>query len=106
MVMIDNAAEQIGAIAGIVDDPLDGSVTGNTFVEFVGVAGIDSVSYQGIAEPLAYEDFVAQENLPGDFGSICVRFVTDDLLVQEYHILYGSDFLTDQLPPVPNHQGQ
>ena len=106
MVMIDNAAEQIGAIAGIVDDPLDGSVTGNTFVDG-GVAGIDSVSYQGIAEPLAYEDFVAQENLPDDFGSICVRFVTDeDSLVQEYHIPYGSDFPTDQLPPVPNHQGQ
>ena len=106
MVMIDNAAEQIGAIAGIVDDPLDGSVTGNTFVDG-GVAGIDSVSYHGIAEPLAYEDFVAQENLPGDFGSICVRFVTDeDSLVQEYHIPYGSDFPTDQLPPVPNHQGQ
>ena len=106
MVMIDNAAEQIGAIAGIVDDPLDGSVTGNTFVDG-GVAGIDSVSYQGIAEPLAYEDFVAQENLPGDFSSICVRFVTDeDSLVQEYHIPYGSDFPTDQLPPVPNHQGQ
>ena len=104
MVMIDNAAERIGAIAGIVDDPLDGSVTGNTFVDG-GVAGIDSVSYQGIAEPLAYEDFVAQENLPGDFGSICVRFVTDeDSLVQEYHIPYGSDFPTDQLPPVPNHQ--
>ena len=85
-------------------DPLDGSVTGNTFVD-EGVAGIDSVSYQGIAEPLAYEDFVAQENLPGDFGSICVRFVTDeDSLVQEYHIPYGSDFPTDQLPPVPNHQ--
>ena len=106
MVMIDNAAEQIGAIAGIVDDPLDGSVTGNTFVDG-GVAGIDSVSYQGIAEPLAYEDFVAQENLTDDFGSICVRFVTDeDSLVQEYHIPYGSDFPTDQLPPVPNHQGQ
>lgn len=89
-----------------MDDPLDGSVTGNTFVDG-GVAGIDSVSYQGIAEPLAYEDFVAQENLPGDFGSICVRFVTDeDSLVQEYHIPYGSDFPTDQLPPVPNHQGQ
>ena len=88
--MIDNAAERIGAIAGIVDDPLDGSVTGNTFVDG-GVAGIDSVSYQGIAEPLAYEDFVAQENLPDDFSSICVRFVTDeDSLVQEYHIPYGS----------------
>ena len=66
-------------------------MTGNTFVDG-GVAGIDSVSYQGIAEPLAYEDFVAQENLPDDFGSICVRFVTDeDSLVQEYHIPYGSD---------------
>lgn len=47
MVMIDNAAERIGAIAGIVDDPLDGSVTGNTFVDG-GVAGIDSVSYQAL----------------------------------------------------------
>ena len=89
-----------------MEDPLGGDVTGNTFVDG-GAAGIDSVSYQGIAEPLAYEDFVAQENLPGDFGSICVRFVTDeDSLVQEYHIPYGSDFPTDQLPPVPTHQGQ
>ncbi|WP_455501777.1 hypothetical protein [Gemmiger sp.] len=106
MVMIDNGSEQIGAIAGIVDDPLDGSLTGNTFVD-EGVAGVDSVSYKGIAEPLSYEDFTAQENLPDDFSSICVRFVTDeDALVQQYYIPYGSDFPTDQLPPVPNHQGQ
>lgn len=106
MVMIDNASEQLGAIAGTVDDPLDGSVTGNTFVD-EGVAGIDSVSYKGIAEPLRYEDFAAQENLPSDFSSLCIRFVTDeDSLVQQYYIPYGSDFPTDQLPPVPNHEGQ
>ena len=106
MVMIDNAAEQIGAIAGIVDDPLDGSVTGNTFVD-TGTAGIDSVSYKGIAEPLPYADFAAQENLPSDFSSLCIRFVTeDDSLVQQYYIPYGSDFPTDQLPPVPHHEGQ
>lgn len=106
MVIIDNAAEQLGAIAGYVEDPLDGSVTGNTFVD-EGVAGIDSVSYKNIAEPLSYADFAAQENLPSDFASICVRFVTeDDTLVQQYYIPYGSDFPTDQLPPVPNHTGQ
>ena len=106
MVMIDNASEQLGAIAGVVDDPLDGSVTGNTFVD-EGVAGVDSVSYKGIAEPLDYEDFLAQENLPSEFSSVCVRFVTeDDSLVQKYYIPYGSDFPTDQLPPVPNHAGQ
>ena len=106
MVIIDNAAEQLGAIAGYVEDPLDGSVTGNTFVD-EGVAGIDSVSYKNIAEPLSYADFAAQENLPSDFASICVRFVTeDDTLVQQYYIPYGSDFPTDQLPPVPNHTDQ
>ena len=62
---------------------------------------------QNIAEPLSYADFAAQENLPSDFASICVRFVTeDDTLVQQYYIPYGSDFPTDQLPPVPNHTGQ
>ena len=106
IVIIDNAAEQLGAIAGYVEAPLDGSVTGNTFVD-EGVAGIDSVSYKNIAEPLSYADFAAQENLPSDFASICVRFVTeDDTLVQQYYIPYGSDFPTDQLPPVPNHTGQ
>lgn len=105
MVIIDNAAEQLGAIAGYVEDPLDGSVTGNTFVD-EGVAGIDSVSYKNIAEPLSYADFAAQENLPSDFASICVRFVTeDDTLVQQYYIPYGSDFPTDQLPPVPQPYG-
>ena len=106
MVMIESGSEQIGAIAGIVDDPLDGSVTGNTFVD-TGTAGIDSVSYKGIAEPLPYEEFAAQENLPSDFSSLCIRFVTeDDSLVQQYYIPYGSDFPTDQLPPVPHHEGQ
>ena len=106
MVMIESGSEQIGAIAGIVNDPLDGSVTGNTFVD-TGTAGIDSVSYKGIAEPLPYEEFAAQENLPSDFSSLCIRFVTeDDSLVQQYYIPYGSDFPTDQLPPVPHHEGQ
>jgi len=100
MVIIDNAAEQLGAIAGYVEDPLDGSVTGNTFVD-EGVAGIDSVSYKNIAEPLSYADFAAQENLPSDFASICVRFVTeDDTLVQQYYIPYGSDFPTDRCPTI------
>ena len=106
MVVIDAGSEQLGAIAGVVDDPLDGSVKGNTFVD-EGVAGIDSVSYADIAEPLPYDNFAAQENLPSDFASVCVRFVTDeDSLVQQYYIPYGSDFPTDQLPPVPNHEGQ
>ncbi len=56
------------------------------------MAGIDNVSYKGIAEPLSYADS-AQENLPSDFSSLCIRFVTEeDSLVQQYYIPYGSDF--------------
>lgn len=106
MVIIDTGSEQLGAIAGTVDDPLDGSVTGNTFVD-EGVAGVDNVSYKGIAEPLSFEDFIAQENLPSDFSNLCVRFVTEEeSLIQLYYIPYGSDFPADQLPPVPYHAGQ
>lgn len=40
MVVIDTATEQMGAIAGYVEDPLGGDITGNTFVD-EGSAGID-----------------------------------------------------------------
>ena len=88
-----SGAKQVGGIAG------NGATIENCRAMVI--------SYKNIAEPLSYADFAAQENLPSDFASICVRFVTeDDTLVQQYYIPYGSDFPTDQLPPVPNHTGQ
>ena len=102
--MIDNAAERIGAIAGIVDDPLDGSVTGNTFVD-EGSAGIDGVSYAGIAEPMSYDDFLAQGDVPLAFSNLTLRFMDGDTLVAQCDVPYGGSLADEDIPVVPAKEG-
>ncbi len=104
MVMIDDATEQMGAIAGYVDDPLDGDITGNTFVD-EGCAGIDGVSYAGIAEPMSYEDFLTQEGLPVAFSTLTLRFMDEDTMVAQCEVPYGGSLADEDIPVVPAKEG-
>ena len=104
MVMIEDATEQMGAIAGIVDDPLSGNVTGNTFVD-EGAAGIDGVSYATIAEPMSYEDFLTQEGLPLTFSTLTLRFMDEDTLVAQCNVPYGGSLAEESIPVVPAKEG-
>ena len=104
MVVIDNGTEQMGAIAGHVDDPLNGDITGSTFVD-EGCAGIDGVSYAGIAEPLSYDDFLKQEDLPVAFSSLTLRFMDGDTMVAQCDVPYGGSLSDDQVPVVPAKDG-
>ena len=104
MVVIDNGTEQMGAIAGYVDEPLNGDITGNTFVD-EGCAGIDGVSYTGIAEPMSYNDFLQQEDLPLAFSSLTLRFMDDETMVAQCEVPYGGSLSEDQVPVVPAKDG-
>ena len=104
MVMIEDATEQMGAIAGAVDDPLGGDVIGNTFVD-EGTAGIDGVSYAGIAEPMSYEDFLQQDGLPLAFSLLTLRFMDEDTLVAQCDVPYGGSLAEDKIPVVPAKEG-
>ena len=104
MVVIDEGAEQLGAIAGTVDDPRSGDITGNTFVD-EGVAGLDNVSYADIAAPLPFDEFAAQENLPGAFKKITVHFNAEGNCVAEFTLDYGGSLTSDQFPEVPQKNG-
>lgn len=104
MVVIDEGAEQLGAIAGTVDDPRSGDITGNTFVD-EGVAGLDNVSYADIAAPLPFDEFAAQENLPGAFKKITVHFNAEGNCVAEFTLDYGGSLTPDQFPEVPQKNG-
>ena len=104
MVVIDEGAEQLGAIAGTVDDPRSGDITGNTFVD-EGVAGLDDVSYADIAAPLPFDEFAAQENLPGAFKKITVHFNAEGNCVAEFTLDYGGSLTPDQFPEVPQKNG-
>ncbi len=104
MVIIDEGTEQLGAIAGTVDDPRSGDITGNTFVD-EGVAGLDGVSYADIAAPLPFDEFAAQENLPGAFKKITVHFNAEGNCVAEFTLDYGGSLTPDQFPEVPQKNG-
>ena len=104
MAVIDTATEQMGAIAGYVDDPLNGDVTGNTFVD-EGTAGIDGVSYAGIAEPMSYEDFLQQEGLPIAFSTLTLRFMDEDTMVAQCEVPYGGSLADEDVPVVPAKEG-
>ena len=104
MVVIDEGTEQLGAIAGTVDDPRSGDITGNTFVD-EGVAGLDNVSYADIAAPLPFDEFAAQENLPGAFKKITVHFNAEGNCVAEFTLDYGGSLTSDQFPEVPQKNG-
>ena len=104
MVVIDEGTEQLGAIAGTVDDPRSGDITGNTFVD-EGVAGLDGVSYTDIAAPLPFDEFAAQENLPGAFKKITVHFTAEGSCVAEFTLDYGGSLTPDQFPEVPQKNG-
>ena len=104
MVVIDEGTEQLGAIAGTVDDPRSGDITGNTFVD-EGVAGLDDVSYADIAAPLPFDEFAAQENLPGAFKKITVHFNAEGSCVAEFTLDYGGSLTPDQFPEVPQKNG-
>ena len=104
MVVIDTATEQMGAIAGYVEDPLGGDVTGNTFVD-EGSAGIDGVSYAGIAEPMSYDDFLAQGDVPLAFSNLTLRFMDGDTLVAQCDVPYGSSLAAEDVPVVPAKEG-
>ena len=104
MVVIDEGTEQLGAIAGTVDDPRSGDITGNTFVD-EGVAGLDNVSYADIAAPLPFDEFAAQENLPGAFKKITVHFNAEGSCVAEFTLDYGGSLTPDQFPEAPQKNG-
>ena len=104
MVVIDDATEQMGAVAGSVEDPLGGDVTGNTFVD-EGCAGIDGVSYAGIAEPMSYEDFLQQDGLPAAFSTLTLRFMDEDTMVAQCEVPYGGSLADEDVPVVPAKEG-
>lgn len=123
-----SGTEQIGGIAGygstisdcysMVNIPEEGSFSGsiagkvkelsslenNFFVEGC-PAGVDGVSYGGLAQPLSYEDFMALPGLPEMFQNIFLTFVADGQTVSVVTLEYGDSFHPDQLPSLPEKEG-
>ena len=100
LVTIDCDGEYVGAIAGKLSD--NATVSWNYFVDSDTLGGIDGISYEDIAEPMSYTEFMKLENVPDSFRKMVLTFVTDDTTMTR-RVDYGTD-LTD-IPEVPAVEG-
>ena len=102
MVSLGGASERSGAVAGWADEMAD--LTGNYYLPINGDAGgVDGVSYDGRAQALSREDFLALPGLPEAFGTVTVRFVAEDGS-EEVRTTVPGGSVTD-IPAVPEKEG-
>ncbi len=95
--------EFLGAIAGDADRE-GGEVRGNRFLD-TGVAGIDGVSYAGVAQSVPFDDLQAEATAPVDFLTFTMTLLVEDEVLERLPFRYGDDLSALTLPPVPEKEG-
>lgn len=99
---ITEFSEKIGALAGYVDFEKENiEISDNYFVDR-GVAGIDRVSYTGIAEPISYDEFA---RLTGGFADIVIEFTADGDSLGKLTVPYGGSVNASDIPEIPKRSG-
>lgn len=102
IVTVNEGTECVGAIAGNAD--LDnGELLGNRFVD-TGTAGIDGISYAGIAEPVDFETLRAVRDIPLEFVSFTLTLKVEETILASVPFRYGEDLSLIKLPRVPERE--
>lgn len=94
--------EKIGALAGYVDFEKENTEISDNFFVDRGVAGIDRVSYAGIAEPMSYEEFSRRT---GAFADIVIEFTADGESLKKITVPYGGTISAADIPEIPKKSG-
>ena len=103
IVNIAGGSECTGAIAGNADLE-DGVLRNNRFVD-TSAAGIDGISYAGIAEPVDFEALRQLPGIPTEFVSFTLTLTADGGTVAQIPFYYGEDLSLAELPEVPEREG-
>ncbi len=109
MVQLKNPAELQGAVLGEVQEPaadVEEPLADNLYlVVDSDRGGIDGISYDGKAQPLATETFLALEGLPEAFRHVTVRFLFADGTQQERRLIPGDSLSPADIPALPEQTG-
>lgn len=100
LIRVEESDENTGAIAG----ELTGEAQNNYFVHRE-LAGIDGISYSGMAEPLDYSEFIGLEGLPDEFKAFVLTFIANGEEVYKYEFTYGDSLAEENIPPIPPREG-
>lgn len=102
LIKVDQGIGRIGAIAG--DQDKQGIINHNYFVD-CGLAGIDGISYTGIAEPIDYQELKAMDSLPDEFFDFKLVFKIDNRTVKTVQFDYNDDLSSLVYPDIPEKEG-
>jgi hypothetical protein len=100
---VSEGSEYVGAIAGDVDTDA-GEIRNNRFVD-TGTAGIDGISYSGVAQPVEFETLRQLSGIPTEFVSFTLTLTADEETVTTIPFQYGADLKLVELPEVPEKEG-
>lgn len=106
---ISQGKEKLGAILGSAVEslvPEEDPISGNYYLPAgKDPGGIDGISYEGLAQGLDQESFLALEALPEPFRTVTVGFRFPDGSLEEYRVPLGGDFSQSQIPTLPERKG-
>lgn len=94
--------EYHGSIVGDLDE--DGELSGNLYVNN-GLGANDGITHQNEAEMISYEEMLARDDIPEEFGRIQVSFLADGTLVGKADCAYGQAVETAKIPEIPEKSG-
>ena len=100
MVEITSATQFSGAISG--SDA--GDFAGNYFVSDT-LAGLDTVSLSGKAEPISYDELLETNGLPKAMRQLELKFVADEKVLKVETFDYGDSFDEAVYPDIPEKDG-
>lgn len=102
MIKVKEAEAFSGAIAGKVTD--NAEIANNFFVSDE-IAGIDRISYSGMAEPVSYKTLLEMEGIPTKFRNMKITFYADDEEVGTAECPFGGSVALDKYPTIPAKEG-
>lgn len=101
-VVIEEGTERIGAVAGY--SGFEGEIKNNTFVDG-GIGAVDGISYSSIAYPVPYDKMIASENVPKEFRTLELTFISENEIVKVVPVEYGESLTAADIPDVPEKGG-
>ena len=100
LVDITGCQQYEGAVSGADT----GTFTDNYFVSDT-LAGINSQSFAGRAEPVSFDTLAAAEGMPGGMTTFTLSFVSDGKVLTSRTFSYGASFDSSVYPPLPEKDG-
>lgn len=99
---LELSGEYGGSIAGGLRE--EGILKGNYYAKG-SIPGVDSVSYEGGAAPVEYEELCRMEGVPKAFGEFTVAFRAEGRELVSFACGYGDSIDRAQIPEVPEKEG-